>query len=108
MQRAELTTGEYAIHSKRAVKHLEVMIDDRFNFNSHVNYAYDKAAKAINAVTRIMPNSYGPSSSKRRLLANVPLSILRYGGPAWIPALKNKRNVAKLYSTFRLMIMREL
>ena len=106
VQRAEITVGEQAIASKRGLRYLGVMIDDRLNFNSHVDYACEKAAKAINALARIMPNSYGPSSSKRRLLASVSSSILRYGGPAWVTALQTKRNQVKLNSTFRLMAMR--
>ncbi|XP_065091473.1 uncharacterized protein LOC135712450 [Ochlerotatus camptorhynchus] len=106
VQRAEITVGEHTIASKRVLKYLGVMIDDRLNFNSHVEYACEKASKAINAIARIMPNNAGPSSSKRRLLASVSSSILRYGGPAWVPALETKQNQRKLSSTFRLMAMR--
>ena len=106
VQHAEIIVGEHVITSTRVLRHLGVMIDDRLNFNSHVDYACAKAAKAINAVARIMPNSYGPSSSKRRLLAGVSSSIMRYGGPAWIAALQTKRNQSKLSSTFRLMAVR--
>ena len=106
VQRMDLTVGEHTIASKRALKHLGVMIDDRLNFNSHVDYACEKAAKAINAVARIMPNTGGPRSSKRRLLASVSSSILRYGVPAWAAALETKRNRVKLNGAFRLMAMR--
>ncbi|XP_053686859.1 uncharacterized protein LOC128736402 [Sabethes cyaneus] len=82
------------------------MIDDRLIINCHVDYACGKVAKAINAIARIMPNSYRPSSSKRRLLASLPSSILRYGGPACTTALRSKRNRVKLNSTFRLMAVR--
>ncbi|XP_065088168.1 uncharacterized protein LOC135709723 [Ochlerotatus camptorhynchus] len=98
--RAEITVGENAIASKRVLKYLGVILDDRISFNSHVNYAREKAAKAINAIVRIMPNNSGPSSSKRRLLASVSSSILRYGGPAWDAALKTKKNQRKLNSTW--------
>ncbi|XP_065084791.1 uncharacterized protein LOC135707001 [Ochlerotatus camptorhynchus] len=82
------------------------MIDDRLNFNSHVQFACKKASKAINAIARIMPNNCGPSSSKRRLLASVSSSILRYEDTAWVAALETKQNQRKLSSTFRLMAMR--
>ncbi|XP_065094611.1 uncharacterized protein LOC135715143 [Ochlerotatus camptorhynchus] len=36
VQRAESTVGEHTIASKRVLKYLEVMIDDRLNLNSHV------------------------------------------------------------------------
>lgn len=106
VQRVEISVGEHVVASKRELKHLGVMIDDRLNFNSHVDYACEKAAKAINALSRIMPNTGGPRSSKRRLLASVSSSILRYGVPAWGAALKTKRNRMKLNSAFRLMAMR--
>lgn len=106
VQHVEITVGEHTITSKRQLKYLGVMIDDRLNFNCHVDYACEKAAKAINALSRIMPNNYGPSSSKRRLLASVSSSIMRYGGPAWITALQTQRNRRKLRSTARLMAMR--
>lgn len=92
VQRAEINVGGQVIPSKRALKHLGVMVDDRLNFNCHVDYACEKAAKVVNAVSRIMPNIGGPSSSSRRLLAGVSSSILRYGVPAWATALKLKRN----------------
>lgn len=82
------------------------MVDDRLNFNSHVDYACEKAAKAANTVARIMPNIVGPRSSTRRLLATVSSSILRYGVPAWAAALTTKRNRDKLAGTFRLMTIR--
>ncbi|XP_053687170.1 uncharacterized protein LOC128736707 [Sabethes cyaneus] len=82
------------------------MIDNRQKFNGHVDYSCEKAAKAISALSRIMPNNFGPSSSKRRLLASVSSSILRLGGPAWITALQTQRNRAKLRCTARLMAIR--
>uniref|UniRef100_A0A2M4BC28 Putative waldo-6 aae n=1 Tax=Anopheles marajoara TaxID=58244 RepID=A0A2M4BC28_9DIPT len=95
------------ITSERQLKYLGVKIDDRLNFNSHVAYACEKATKAINALSRILPNSYGPRSSIRRLYANVSTSILRYGGPVWSSALDSQAgNLTKLNRTYRLMTMR--
>ncbi|XP_055633441.1 uncharacterized protein LOC129773814 [Toxorhynchites rutilus septentrionalis] len=84
------------------------MFDDRLNFNQHINYSCEKAAKFINAVGKIMSNSFGPSSNKRRLLTSVFSSIQRYGGPARLAALETRRNRSKLNSTFRFMTMRVL
>ncbi|XP_055633685.1 uncharacterized protein LOC129774021 [Toxorhynchites rutilus septentrionalis] len=53
-----------------------------------------------------MPNNAGPSSSKRRLLASVATSILRYGGPAWTAALKLQQNRRLLNRTYRMTAMR--
>ncbi|XP_065092335.1 uncharacterized protein LOC135713148 [Ochlerotatus camptorhynchus] len=106
VQREEITAGVHAIASKRVLKYLVVMIDDRLHFNSHVEYACEKASKVINAIARIMPNNAGQSNSKRRLLVSVSSSILRYGGPAWVAARGTKQYQRKLSSTFRLMAMR--
>ncbi|XP_055614760.1 uncharacterized protein LOC129761082 [Toxorhynchites rutilus septentrionalis] len=88
-QRAEITVGEHAITSKRTLKYLGVLIDDRLNFNNHFDCACEKAEKSISAIVRIMPNNAGPCSSKRCLLATVSSSILRYGAPAWSAASQN-------------------
>ncbi|XP_053696831.1 uncharacterized protein LOC128744083 [Sabethes cyaneus] len=77
------------------------MIDGRLNFNSHIDYACGKAAKAISAVARIMPNSNGSSSSKWPLLANVSSSILRYGDLAWNTTPRTMRNHAKPCKVYR-------
>ena len=105
-QRIEITVGGQRIASQRSIKYLGVMIDDRLSFKSHVNYVEQKAAKAINALTRMMPNRMGPRSSKRRLLANVVTSILRYGGPSWIPALNTMGNQKTLRRPHRLAALR--
>ncbi|XP_062542083.1 uncharacterized protein LOC134210074 [Armigeres subalbatus] len=105
IQWMEIVVGDHAIVSKRSLKHLGVMIDDRLNFNSHVDCVCEKSAKAMSmsVIARIMPNVGGPRSSTRRLLASVSSSILRYGVPAWGNALETKRNHRMLQSAFRLM-----
>ena len=105
-QQMEITVGECSITSQRSLKYLGVMIDDRLSFNYHFDYICKKAAKAITALTRIMPNNSAITSSRRRLLASVITSILRYGCPAWISALKTTRNQRRLNSTHRLMSLR--
>lgn len=105
-QRAVVTTGGCTITSKRALKQLGVMIDDKLKFGSHVEYACKRASMAIGALSRIMSNSSAISSSKRKLLASVAVSILRYGAAAWSSAMAVKRNVKRLESTHRLMCLR--
>jgi RNA binding protein fox-1 len=103
---ANLELGSDTITSKRSVKYLGVMIDDRLNFTSHVDYICEKASKAQTALARLMPNKFGARSEKRKLIANVVTSILRYGGEAWIKALESERNRDKINSVHRLATMR--
>uniref|UniRef100_A0A2M4ADW9 Putative waldo-6 aae n=1 Tax=Anopheles triannulatus TaxID=58253 RepID=A0A2M4ADW9_9DIPT len=107
VQHAVIEVGDKRIVSNRQLMYLGVKIDDRLNFNSHVDYVCEKARNTINALSRILPNSYGPCSSIRRLYANVLTSILRYGGPVWSAALESQvGNFAKLNRVYRLMAMR--
>ncbi|XP_062713362.1 uncharacterized protein LOC134290278 [Aedes albopictus] len=106
VQHATIVVGECTIDSKREVRHLGVMLDDRLNFNNHVDYVCKKATVVISALSRIMPNNSAIISSKRRLLASVSSSIVRYAAPVWSSALKTGRNRAQLNRTSRLMAMR--
>lgn len=106
VQTATITVGTHTIQSRRSLKYLGVMIDDRLSFNSHVDYATKRASEAIRRVARMMPNRLGPRASKRRLLASVATSILRYGAAAWNGGLRTSRNLDLLSRSYRLMSMR--
>lgn len=105
-QSAEISVGDCTINSKRSLKLLGVMIDDKLTFGCHVDYACKKASMAVSALSRMMSNSSAVHGSKRKLLANVALSILRYGGPVWYTALGTNSYLGKLESTYRLMCLR--
>lgn len=105
-QQAVISVGDCTITSKRSVKHLGIMIDDKLTFGRHVDYACKRASTAIVALSRMMSNSSAVYASKRKLLAGVALSILRYGSPAWGTALSTDSYRGKLESTYRLMCLR--
>lgn len=50
VQQADFTVEEHAMDPERVLKYQRVMIDDRLILKSHVEYACEKAAKAINAI----------------------------------------------------------
>ncbi|XP_053699087.1 uncharacterized protein LOC128746061 [Sabethes cyaneus] len=87
VQQVAIAVGEHTLTPNRELMHLGVLIVNQLKFNSHVDCACEKVTKAISALS--MSNNFGPSSSKRRLLASVSSSMLRYGGPAWITVLPN-------------------
>jgi hypothetical protein len=91
----QVDIGGHTITSTRHLKYLGVMVDDRLSFNKHIDYACEKAARVQTALSRVMPNTFGPRSSKRRLLANVnvTMSILRYDCAIW---WKRNRETKKL------------
>lgn len=102
----QIEIGGHTITSKRHLKYLGVMVDDRLSFSRHIDYVSGKAAKVQTTLARIMPNTFGPTSSKRRMLANVTTSILRYGGEIWWETAKKRRNWEILNSVHRLSAIR--
>jgi retron-type reverse transcriptase len=102
----EIKVDNCSVTSKRQLKYLDVMIDDRLNYSRHVEYACEKASKVNTAIARRMPNTFGPRSSKRKLLANVTTSILRYGCAFWVEALEKSRNLEIMNRVHRLAVLR--
>jgi hypothetical protein len=98
--------GGFPIKSERSMKYLGVMTDDRLNFSRHVDYACKKASKVHTELARLMPNKFGARNDKRRMLANVVTSILRYGGETWIKAVDMESNRRKLNGVHRLAVTR--
>ena len=67
VEKMEVTVGSTKIESKRAVKYLRVIIDDRLNFKAHMKFIGEKASLTQGALTRMMPNIGGPNPFKRRI-----------------------------------------
>lgn len=103
---AQLDLGGNTITSKRYVKYLGVMIDDRLNSTSHVDYVCEKAGKVQTTLARLMPNTVGARNDKRRLLANVITSVIRYGDETWVTATEKDCNRRKLDGVYRLAALR--
>lgn len=106
VQTISVTAGSCSIASNRSLKYLGVMLDDKLNFTSHVAYACDKAMKAVTSLSRMMANCSGVNSGKRRLIASVVSSILRYGDSTWGAALNAQYNLQKVTSVYRLICLR--
>lgn len=80
-----MVEGE-TITATDCMKYLGIMLDSRLNFREHFKYV-TKTTKVVRALSRLMPNLRGPGEHKRRLYANVVMSILTYGAPVWSDAL---------------------
>lgn len=105
-QTVVIRVGQHEITSKRQIKYLGVMIDDRMNFGAHINYIADKASKVTAALSRMMPNVGGPKQSKRQVIARVVSSTILYAAPVWSGSLEVQRTKKKLASVYRLAAMR--
>lgn len=79
----EVNVGKEWIASKRTMKYLGVMIDDKFTFKDHMDYINNKVTKIMKSLWKLMPNLHGPNERKRKLYANVLSSVVLYAAPVW-------------------------
>ena len=59
MEKMEATFGGFKIESKRAIKYLGVIIDNKMNFKEHVKFIGEKASATHEALTWMMANIRG-------------------------------------------------
>lgn len=79
----KIRVGRAVIEMANQMRYLGVILDSRLTFLPHFEYVEAKAARAMRSLGRLMPNLRGSSEGKRKLYANVLISILLYGAPVW-------------------------
>ncbi|CAB0039079.1 unnamed protein product, partial [Trichogramma brassicae] len=85
---------------------LGLHIDAKLKFDHHLRTVSAKAAGVIGALAKIMPNSGGPRSSRRKLYAHVVDSILLYGAPVWSTAALKRAFMQQAESAHRRACLR--
>lgn len=69
------------IGTKPSMKYLGIILDGKLSFEGHFEYIKEKASKISGALSRILPNLRGPHESRRKLFANVVVSVALYAAP---------------------------
>ena len=102
----DIQVGGCIIKTKKQLKYLGVMIDNRLSFKYHLEYSKEKATKMCLSLCRIMPNTRGPKYLRRKVLAGVIKSILLYASPIWAECMKFKSYRQKISTVYRLSALR--
>lgn len=75
--------NDQEVRSCSDIRYLGVQIHEHLSWLPHLRKVAEKAEAIGKAVSRLLQNHSGPKGVKRRLLASVVESVLRYAAPVW-------------------------
>lgn len=100
----EINIGQHTIVTKRHMKYLGILIDDKLTFIKHMKYLNEKVAKVTRALGRLMPNVRGPCERKRILYAHTISSVVLYGSPVWAIQASKSREIQRMLKSMQRKI----
>ena len=98
--------GNESIEWKKQLKYLGVDLDHKLTYGPHITRIANRALETATQLTRIMPNTRGPSEWKRKLVCSSAYAQLLYAAPVWADALRKQTLLKKVLSVQRILAMR--
>ena len=102
----QITGPGYRLKVQNEVKYLGVIIDRRRTYRTHINAVAGKAARVMAALSRVLPNTGGPTNSGRRLYYLIIEAIMLYGAPLWAKKAEEGSNAANIRRVQKLGLIR--
>jgi hypothetical protein len=86
------------------MKYLGIIIDNKFKFSYHVSYAAERCTKLIYSLSKSAKISWGlKHEALKTIYKGAILTLLLYGAPVWIEAMKYEYNRLKYFRVQRLI-----
>ncbi|CAB0035441.1 unnamed protein product [Trichogramma brassicae] len=101
-----ITVGDHSMRSSPSIRYLGLHIDVKLKFDHHFRTVSAKAASVIGALTKIMPNSGGPRSSRHKPYAHVVDFIPLYAALIWSTATKKQAYIRQTEAAHRRACLR--
>jgi len=95
-----LRVKDQTIFSKKQLKYLGLLIDDKWSFYPHIKHVTQKALIALESLRNIMPNLKGPNEKNRKLYVNAITSIITYAAPIWATDVNKNSKTRVLLNEF--------
>lgn len=102
----EMRIDNEIMFTQKSIKYLGISLDPKLTYWAQIQYATTKAAQITAQLSRLMANTGGPLSSKRRLLMEASNSILLYGCEIWAETLNVKQRAKTLLAAQRRSALR--
>lgn len=91
---------------KSETKYLGMTLSEKLGYKKHLVNISNKATATVAALSRLLPNTNGPTQKKRQILMSVVMNQLLYAAPIWSTALEMQNKLSIMEKPQRRMALR--
>jgi hypothetical protein len=89
------------------MKYLGIIIDNKFQFSEHINYAAERCTKLIHSLSKSAKVSWELKHEELKTIYKGAIIFLLYGAPVWIEATKHeysRRNYIRVQGLLNIRV----